>query len=74
MQQGFTHRRQRGDLRGAGAHLFGADHVGDVLAFQDDALAATGDGVELHVQVRGQDLEGFLVGQVDAVVARGEGQ
>ncbi|MNE65580.1 hypothetical protein D3C76_1552650 [compost metagenome] len=75
MQQGFAHRRQRGDHGGAGTHGFGTDDIADILAFKNDLLQlARLGGDELHIQV-GSDLDQQLfIGQVDTVVAGGKGQ
>src|SRR5690606_18674785 len=75
LQQGLAHRRQGCDLGGSGTNALVAYRLGDVLTFQHDAhaLAALG-GIELHVQVSGQHLEGFLIGEIDPMVARSKGE
>ena len=62
-------------MRGAIADLFVADGVGDIFAFQSNPLPVIiGADVELHIQMSGQQLQGFFIRQVDAMVARGERQ
>jgi len=75
LQQRITHGRQRGNLGGPGTDLFVTQVIGHIVPFQDDALGMTfRRSDELHIKVRRQQLQGFFVGEVDAVVAGGKCQ
>lgn len=74
-QQGVAHCRQGRDLRSAAADLLIADRLRHILTLENDALALPAfRRLELNIQMSGKQFERFFIGQVDAVIAGGEGQ
>lgn len=75
MQQRGPNHRQRRDLGSTRTDGLVANGLGDVLSFQnDDHAMSVAGSAELHIQMLGKHLQGFLVGQIDAVITRSECQ